>query len=165
MDRDWSAYSFKSDHTSLRLLDARRTRRLRVEPYHHKRNESTNDRPQPSNPGPASANPPAARILIVSKVADSHLVLLLDVGEEGALVVDAEGEDAVLIGHSEMGAENGAVFSPARRSEIQPVEGRQHGEFQLQFVTGGNLEWNEPVTVVLGDFDMESLYCQSGPLI
>lgn len=37
------------------------------------------------------------------KVADDDRVLFLDVGEEGSLVVDFEGEDAVLVGGGEGG--------------------------------------------------------------
>lgn len=101
----------------------------------------------------------------MSKVADGHLVLFLDVGEEGTLVVDAEGEDAVLIRHCEVGAEDGAVFSAARRCKVQPVEGREHGELQLQFIAGRHLERNEAVMTVLGNLDVERLYCQLGLLL
>lgn len=48
------------------------------------------------------------------EMADRNLVFLLDIAEEGTLVVYAKREDAVLIGDREAGAVDGAVFCAAR---------------------------------------------------
>ena len=63
------------------------------------------------------------------KVADSDLALFLDVREEGSLVIHLEGEDAVLVGQLERGAEDGAIRCCAEGLEGQALEGRQHREF------------------------------------
>ena len=54
-----------------------------------------------SHPWPSSANLPGAWELVVRKVAHCDGVLLLNVREEGALVVDLEVEDTVLVWEDE----------------------------------------------------------------
>lgn len=43
------------------------------------------------------------------EMANSNGPLLIHVGEEGTLVIHAEGKDAMLVGEGEGGAEDGAV--------------------------------------------------------
>ena len=93
----------------------------------------------------------------MSIVADSYLVLLLDIGEEGTLVVDTEGEDTVLVGDGELGAVDGAVFRLGGRLEVEAMEGGQHGELELKGVILGDLERHILVIAVLGDFNAEDL--------
>lgn len=96
----------------------------------------------------------------MGKVAHRHLTLLVEGGEEGALVVDAEVEDAVLVGQAEVGGEDGRVGVRGRRRERrqrEAVEGRQHREFELQLVAGRGQEGLEVVLGVLGDLDLEGL--------
>lgn len=93
----------------------------------------------------------------MGKVAHGDLALLVDVGEEGPAVVDAEVEDAVLVGRAERGTEDGAVGGAADGGEIQPVEGREHAEFELDGVAGGGDIRGEMVMIVFGDFDGEVL--------
>lgn len=144
--------------TLLRLLVLRRSsRRLTVKPHDHKSKESSNHRPQASNPDPTAADSPAARILIVRIVANGDFMLLFDVGEERALVVNAEREDSVLIGDGESCAVDGAVFRPAGGLESEAVEGREHGKFKLQRIFRGNLEGDVFIIDVFGDFNIKDL--------
>jgi hypothetical protein len=144
-------------HTDLLRLLKLVGHRGRIKPNNNESQKSTNNRPKTGNPNPTATNGPAARVLIVSKVADSDLVLLLDVGEERTLVVDAEREDTVLIGGHKLGAEHGARFGSAGRLEGQAVERREHGELELELVFAGNLEGNPLVEDVLGDFNIVDL--------
>lgn len=94
------------------------------------------------------------------KVPDGDLSLLVDGGQEGALVVDAEVEDAVLVGELEVGGEDGGVGVGRRgREKLQreTVERRQHGEFQLDDVGRGRDEGDKVVVVPLGKFNLERL--------
>lgn len=129
----------------------------RVQPDNDKRQETSNHRPQTGDPDPASADGPTARVLVVRKVAHRHLVLLLDIGEEGALVVDAEREDAVLIGSDKLGAVHGASLRAAGGLEGQTVEGREHGEFKLELILGGELKGNPLVVGVFRHLNAEEL--------
>lgn len=108
--------------------------RGRVEPDNHESQESSNYRPKTGNPYPAAGNSPAARVLVVREVAVGNLKLLLDGGQEGTLVVDAEGEDSVLIGSHELSAEHSAGIGALDRFQVQAVEGREHGELELERV-------------------------------
>lgn len=155
-------------HSLLRLLVLSRSRRwLRVEPYNNKEKESANHRPETSDPDPSAANSPAAGVLVVRVMADGNFVLLLDVGEEGTLVVDTEGEDSMLVRNGEACAVHSAGFRSEGRLESEAVERREHGEFELQSILAGNLEGNVSVVNVLGDLDAKDLqkihhqYCQS----
>lgn len=96
----------------------------------------------------------------MGEVADSHLVLLLDVGQEWPLVVDAEREDAVLVGDGKAGAIYGAVLCSVRWGEGETVEWREHGKLDLKSILGWQLKWNEPVIAILGKLNVESLYSQ-----
>ncbi len=75
-------------------------------------------------------------------VADGNGVLLLDIGEEGALVVDLEVEDAVLVGELEGGGVGGGGVGGVGGvgGEREAVEGGEHGEFELEGVRGGEGE-------------------------
>lgn len=136
--------------------------RGRVEPDNDESQKSSNHRPKTGNPYPAAGNSPAARVLVVGEVAVSHLVLLLDGGEEGTLVVDAEGEDTVLIGSHELRAEHSAGIGTAGGLEVQAVERREHGELELESVAGGNFEGNPLVVDVLGNLNAVDLQVNKG---
>jgi hypothetical protein len=89
----------------------------------------------------------------MSEVADGDLVLLLNSGEEGTLVVDAEGEDAVLIGGHKLSAEHSAGLGAVGGLQVKAVEGREHGELELKLVVARNLEGNPLVVDVLRDLN------------
>lgn len=145
-------------HSLLRLLVLSRSRGwLRVEPYNNKEKESADHRPETSDPDPSAANFPAAGVLVVRVMADGDFVLLLDVGEEGTLVVDTEGKDSMLIGDDEARAVHSAVFRSEGRLESEAVERREHSEFELQSILAGNLEGNVSVVNVLRDLDAKDL--------
>ena len=91
------------------------------------------------------------------KVAHRDLALLVDVGEERAAVVDAEVEDAVLVGRAEGDAEDGRVCGLRDGGQVQALEGREHAEFELDVVGRGRGEGREVVVCVFGDFDLEVL--------
>jgi hypothetical protein len=93
----------------------------------------------------------------VRKVADSNLPLLIQVGDEGATVVDAEVEDAMLVGGAEGDAEDGGVGGLRDGLEVEAVEGGEHAEFELDGVASGGEEGGEVVVFVFGDFDLEGL--------
>lgn len=153
-------------HRLLRLLVGRSRRWLGVEPYNNKEKESADHRPETSDPDPSAANSPAAGVLVVRVMANGNFVLLLDVGEEGTLVVDTEGKDSMLVGDGEACAVHSAGFRSERWLESEAVEGREHGEFELQSILTGDLEGNVSVVNVLGDLDAKYLrkihyqYCQ-----
>lgn len=94
------------------------------------------------NPRPCAADDEAARPLVVGHVANRNSVLLLDVAQQGSLVVDLEVEDTVLIGQLERRSIccliGGRLLSIQR--ERQAVEGREHGELELKSIVLGDGE-------------------------
>lgn len=91
------------------------------------------------------------------KVADADRVLLLDVGEERALVVDLEVEDAMLVGEDEGDAIHGSIASGAPASQVEAVEGRQHGKLELKNVVLRKGEGNPFVPAPLREGDVVRL--------
>lgn len=90
-------------------------------------------------------------------MAQRDFALDVDVGQEWPLVVDAEGEDAVLVGRAEGGAEEGAVGGGGDGGEGQAMEGGEHGEFELEGVGGWGGERDIVGLGVFGEFDCEGL--------
>ena len=88
-------------------------------------------------------------------VANRDGVLLLDIGEEGALVVDLEVEDAVLIGQHKGGCVGGGILGRAGlvKGKGKAVEGRKHAELELEHIVGGDVEGGPGVVGVLGEGD------------
>jgi hypothetical protein len=84
-------------------------------------------------------------------------MLLLDGGQEGTLVVDAEGEDTVLIGGHKLSAEHSAGIGAMGGLEGETVEGREHGELELERVVAGDFEGNPLVIDVLRNLDAVDL--------
>jgi len=94
------------------------------------------------------------------EMPDRDAVLLIDVGEEGTLVVDTEVEDAVLVGQAEGGCEEGRVGRGGGGEggfgggeEGQAVVGGEHCELELQGVGGGWVVRRVVVDNVFGEFD------------
>ena len=81
----------------------------------------------------------------------------VDVGEEGALVVDAERENAVLIWSTKGGAEECAVWGTGDRLESEAVKGGEHGELKLESVVRAEDEGHIVVVGVFGELDGECL--------
>lgn len=98
----------RTDAHLLRLLGLGLIR-LAVEPDSDKDQPASGCNTDTSDPGVGTADYETAGPLVVSKVADSDGLLLVDVAEERTLVVDDEVEDTVLIGHGEASLEDGAV--------------------------------------------------------
>jgi hypothetical protein len=121
-------------HTRLLHLLHTPLRRRTIQPQRDKRQPSNHRDPDAPNPDPRAANLPTPRPLVVRKVAHGNLALLVDVGEERAAVVDAEVEDAVLVGRLECNAEDGGICSLRDGGEVEALEGGQHAEFELQVV-------------------------------
>lgn len=136
--------------------------RGRVEPDNDKSQKSSNHRPKTGNPYPTASDSPTARVLVVRKVAVGDLMLLLDGGEEWTLVVDAEGEDTVLIRGHELSGEHSAGIGAVGGLEGQAVEGREHGELELERVASGNFEGNPLVIDVLGNLNGVDLQSNKG---
>jgi hypothetical protein len=82
---------------------------LAPQPDGHKGQPSHDGDADTAHPWPGRADLPGTWELVVCEVADGHGVLLLDVGEEGALVVDLEVEDTVLVWQGEAGGVDRAV--------------------------------------------------------
>jgi hypothetical protein len=137
----------------LRLLHAL-LRGLTIKPHRNKRHPPRHSDPNTANPDPSATNLPAAGPLVVRKVADGDLPLLVDVGDEGAAVVDAEVEDAVLVGGLEGDAEDGGVCGCGDGGEVEAVEGGEHAEFELHLVARVGGEGREAVVDPFGDFDL-----------
>lgn len=94
----------------------------RIQPNHHEGEESPDDRPETGNPHPSTADTPAAWPLIVGEMADGDFMFLFNVSDEGSLVVDAEGEDAMLVGKSEGGSVYGRVLCSVHGLQVKTVE-------------------------------------------
>ena len=60
------------------------------------------------------------------EMSHRNLSLLIDIGQEGAFVVDAEIEDTVLIGEGEGGTVDGTVGGLGDGFERETVEGGEH---------------------------------------
>lgn len=116
--------------------------RLAVHPYRAESNKARHRRANARDPRPGARDDKAARPLIVRKVADADCVLLFDIGEERALVVDLEVEDAMLVGEGEGDAIHGSIGSGAGAGQVEAVEGRKHGKFELENVVLGKGEGN-----------------------
>lgn len=99
----------------------------------------------------------------MGEVADGDLMLFHDIGEERALVVDAEGEDSMLVGKGKSSAVHSAVFRAARREERETMEGRKHGELELHCIPVGDFERHEPVKCILGELNVERLQADVNP--
>lgn len=108
--------------------------RLAVHPYRAEPNKARYRRTNARDPRPGARDDKATRPLIVGKVADANRVLLFDSGEERALVVDLEVEDAMLVGEGEGDAIHGSIVSGAGASQVEAVEGRKHGKLELEKV-------------------------------
>lgn len=91
------------------------------------------------------------------KVADADRVLLLNVGEERTLVVDLEVEDAMLVGEGEGDAIHGSIASGAFTGQVEAVEGRKHGELELEFVVLRKGKGNPFIPVPLREGDVVRL--------
>ena len=79
------------------------------------------------------------------EVSDCDLPLLVDIGEEGTAIVDAEVEDAVLVGGLESDSEDCCVSRLRDGGEIEAVKGREHAEFELNLVVRRENERGEVV--------------------
>ena len=90
-------------------------------------------------------------------VAYADGVLLIDIREEGSLVVDAEVEDAMLVGRDERRAVDRGISGSVDRLEIEAVEGGEHGEFELEGVGVGQGEWVPAIPRVFGQGDAVGL--------
>ena len=132
-----------------------------VQPERHKRQPTQYCNPDTANPDPRTANLETPWVLVVRKVPHSNLSLLINGGDEGAAVVDAEVEDSVLVGCSKPNTKDSRIRGLRNRREIEALEGREHAEFELDVVLFGGLEGNKAVVFVFGDFDLEVLYAIS----
>lgn len=84
------------------------------------------------------------------KVAHGNCVLLVDVRNEGTLVVDTERKDAVLVRYLKGGGESGGVWRNRRRKQRKAVVRIEHSEFELEGVGGGDAIWDPLIVGVLG---------------
>lgn len=95
------------------------------------------------------------------EMADGDFVLLFDIGQVWALVVDTEREDSVLVWRRECGAVDGAVLGTSLGLQVQEVPWGKHGEFKLDLVFGHGFEWHPLVKFVLRQLNIKGLaMCQ-----
>lgn len=99
-------------HTLLGFLGRRR--RGTVQPQGAKHHPAADGDGDAGNPHPGGADGPAARVLVVRKVAQGDGVLFVYIGDERPFVVHPEGEDAVLVGRAQRRC-IGARFGRARQ--------------------------------------------------
>jgi len=92
-------------------------RRFTPQPQRDKSKPSRDRDPYTRYPDASPTDPPASRPLVMSEMSDCNRRLLVHVGQEWSLVVDAEREDSVLVWQSERGAEDGAVRGLRNRVE------------------------------------------------
>jgi len=84
-------------------------------------------------------------------------MLLHDVGEEWALVVDAERENPMLVGEGESSAVYSAIFRATRWKKRETVERRKHCELELHGVPVWELKRYEPIMCILRELNAECL--------
>jgi hypothetical protein len=125
-----------------------------VKPNSDKDQPSGNGNTDTSDPGVSAADDETPGPLVVGKVTDSNSPLLEDGGQEGALVVDEEVEDAVLVRQGEGSTEDGAVGSLRGDVESQAVERREHAELELNSIGRGWGVGLIVVHVVLGELNL-----------
>jgi len=87
-------------------------------------------------------------------MSDSDSVLLFEIGEEWSLVVDFEVENSMLVWETEAGSVDGRVLGRGGRGERKTVEGRKHGEFELDDIASGWSEGHPFVPRILGDLNL-----------
>lgn len=110
-------------HSLLRLLPPVLLGRFTPQPDRYERDPRRAGSPDAQNPNPSTTNCPTPRPFVVRKVSDRHFSLLINVGEERALIVHAEVEDTVLVWKLERSCVNGAGCCLRNRSERETVEG------------------------------------------
>lgn len=81
----------------------------------------------------------------MGKMPDCHLSFDVNVSQERAFVVDAEGKDAMLIGKFECSTECSAVYGVRDGLEVQAMKRGEHGEFKLKSVCRRDIQWYEMV--------------------
>ena len=104
-------------------------RRLTPEPNSHKRHPAHHCNPNSGDPYPSATDHPTSRPFVMGEMSNSHLFLHINICQKGTFVVDAEGEDAVLVGEGESCAEDGAIGGGRYWLEVEAVERGEHGEF------------------------------------
>ena len=108
--------------------------RLTPQPHTHKSHPPGNRDPYTGNPDPSSTDLPAAWPFIMSEMPDRYFPFYVHIGEERSLVVDAEGEDTMLVRQSEGTAEDSAIKCLRSGYKIETMIGRKHGKFKLQSI-------------------------------
>lgn len=132
----------------LRLL-RRLLRGLAVQPQSYEDNPARHGGSDTCDPRPGSRDDKTPWPLIVRKMPDRHRPLFEDVAQEGALVVDQEIEDAVLIRQAERSGEDSAVFCGRLLVKPETVEWRKHAELKLHLICSLRLIWLVVVNVPL----------------
>ena len=144
----------------LRLLHGLSLLGLRaVQPYDGESQETEDGKKDTSQRRPSSIDSVASIILVVSQMSYADCLLLLDVGEERALVVDHKVKDAVLVGEGEVDAVDGLVLVGEDGLEVEAPEGGQHGELKLDLIALGEMVGLPVVPGVLGQRDVVRLDC------
>lgn len=122
--------------------------RFTPQPNPHKGHPRYDCNPNASNPHPTGTDLPTAWILVMCKMSYCHFSLDIHIGEEWSLVVDAEGENAMLVWQSEGRAKDRAICSLGHWNEVEPVEWREHGEFELDSICRVNLQRCQTVVYI-----------------
>lgn len=80
------------------------------------------------------------------KVSYRNLALLFDASKKGALVVDLESENAMLVGKLKSGGEGGAVGGVRSGRQGKSLKRGEHAEFELEGI--GRRHFKGPPSVV-----------------
>lgn len=70
----------------------------------------------------------------MGEMPNCHFSLDVNVSQERAFIVYAEGKDAVLIWEFESSTENSSVYGVRAGLEVQAMKRGEHGEFKLESV-------------------------------
>lgn len=144
----------KNNNTNLLLLlRLPQIRRLTIHEHRTERQEPDHRGADAADPRPRRDDVVRAFELVVGHVPDRNRHLLLDVGQEGPLVVDEKVENAVLVGQGEGGGVGGIVGGGVGRREVEAVEGGEHGELELESIGRRGGVGGPGVPGVLGERD------------
>lgn len=91
-------------------------------------------------------------------MSHGHGILLLEVGKEWSLVVYFEIEDSVLVWETEASCVDCGVLGCCGWGEGKAVEGREHGEFELDDIACGWGKGDPLVPSIFGYLNVVGLW-------
>lgn len=123
------------------------------EPDKYKQEPPSDGDPNARDPRVCATDDIGPRPLVVRVVAHSDGSLLVNVGQKGTLVGEAEVKDAVLVGQLERGAKDSGFGAARDGGKVDAVVGREHGDLELDLVAGWGLVRRPAVAAPLRELD------------